>query len=161
MPKSTVYSLTWSSSQGTYELYKGQEDETVELVPDSSPWLGWVNELSSFDFHGQHGSYTARKERKQRGEGYWYAYARVEGKLIKRYLGRSIDLAFPRLEQVAQELWRGPLDGLLQTERTEATNHSRSSDLPDLSVHGTTTPPVPAHLPLHSAQRQGNSSGGR
>jgi LuxR family transcriptional regulator, maltose regulon positive regulatory protein len=161
MPKSAFYSLIWSSSHGAYELYKGREDEAVELVPDSSIWLEGVKEFSSFAFHGQHGSYTARKERKQRGEGYWYAYARVEGKLTKRYLGRSIDLAFARLEQVAQELWRNPLDGLLQTDRAEATNSSRNSDLSGLSVHGTTMPPVPAHLPLHSVQVQGNGFRGR
>lgn len=161
MPKSAFYSLIWSSSYGAYELYKGQEVEAVELVPDSSTWLEGVKEFSSFAFHGQHGSYTARKERKQRGEGYWYAYARVEGKLTKRYLGRSIDLAFARLEQVAQELWRNPLDGLLQNGRAESTNSSRSSDLAGLSVHDSTMPPISAHLPLHSVQRQGNGSGDR
>ncbi|HZU02525.1 MAG TPA: LuxR C-terminal-related transcriptional regulator [Ktedonobacteraceae bacterium] len=158
MPKSAFYSLIWSSSHGAYELYKGREDEAVELIPGSSIWLEGVKEFSSFAFHGQHGSYTARKERKQRGEGYWYAYARVEGKLNKRYLGRSVDLAFARLEQVAQELWRNPLDGLLQTDHAEAANSAKSSDLSGLSVYDTTMPSVPAYLPLHSVQRQGNGS---
>jgi len=44
------------------------------------------------------------KEYKQRGEGYWYAYVRVNGKRAKRYLGRDIDLTVTRLEHVAHEL---------------------------------------------------------
>jgi ATP/maltotriose-dependent transcriptional regulator MalT len=156
MPKNALYTLVWSSSYQAYELYKGLEEEVLYLVPDSSARLEWVNELSSFAFHGQHGSYTARKERKQRGEEYWYAYARVEGKLTKRYLGRSNDLALPRLEQVAQELRRNRQDVLLQIDHAQATHHSRSNDLPDLIVPGTTMPTVPAPLPLHSVQQQGN-----
>jgi LuxR family maltose regulon positive regulatory protein len=46
------------------------------------------------------------KEYKQRGEGYWYAYVRVNGKRAKRYLGRDNDLTLTRLEQVAHELWQ-------------------------------------------------------
>ena len=61
---------------------------------------------SSFSFHGRNGSYTMCKEYKQRGEGYWYAYVRVNGKRAKRYLGRDIDLTVIRLEHVAHELWQ-------------------------------------------------------
>ena len=104
MPKSAFYTLTWSASSQAYELYGGKEDGVMEPVPDSPALSVWVSRLSSFAFHGQNGSYTARKEHKGRDGEYWYAYARVEGKLTKRYLGRSSDLTLPRLEQVVQEL---------------------------------------------------------
>src|SRR5207244_3738510 len=102
MPKSAYYTLTWSSSHQAYELYEGQGDDALDLIPDSLAWLVWVSQVSSFAFHGQHGSCTVRKERKRRGGEYWYAYARVEGNLSKRYLGRESDLTLRRLEQVAQ-----------------------------------------------------------
>src|SRR5436189_2430082 len=140
MPRNARYTLAWSPLHQAHKLHESQGSKVLDIVPESPAWFAWLSQVSSFAFHGRNGSYTARKERKQRGEGYWYAYARVEGKLTKRYLGRSIDLALPRLEQVAQELWRNPQDVLLQTDRAEATNHSRSSDLPDLSVRDTTMP---------------------
>jgi LuxR family maltose regulon positive regulatory protein len=107
MPKNTFYTLIWSSLRQAYDLYEGQRDDALELIPDSHAWSVWLSQVSSFAFHGKNGSYTARKERKLRGEGYWYAYARVGGKLTKRYLGKGADLTATRLEQVAQELWLG------------------------------------------------------
>ncbi len=105
MPKSADYTLSWSPPNQAYELYEGQRGDTLDLIPGNPAWLVWLSQTSSFAFHGQNGSFTARKERGQRGEGYWYAYARIEGKLIKRYLGRGIDLTLTRLEQVAQAFW--------------------------------------------------------
>ena len=116
MPKSASYTLTWLSSNQAYELYEGQEDDLLALAPGSPAWLVWVSQVSSFAFHGKHGSYTVRKERKQRGGEYWCAYARVGGKLTKRYVGRGCDLTPARLEQVAQELWRTPQAALWQKE---------------------------------------------
>lgn len=115
MPKSAIYTLTWSSSPRVYKLYSVRWDNPLDLIFESPTWSTWVSQLSSFAFHGQHGSYTARKERRRRGE-YWYAYARVEGKLNKRYLGRSTDLTLTRLEQVAQELWLDPRAAVRQGE---------------------------------------------
>src|SRR6266566_4886752 len=114
MPKLAHYTLAWSPLHRAYELYKSQGNEALAIISASPVWLLWVGQTCSFAFHGQHGSYTARKERKQHGEEeYWYAYARVEGKLTKRYLGKSINLTLPRLEQVAQELWFYPQNVLL------------------------------------------------
>src|SRR6202023_2569581 len=87
-----------------YKLHDRQGSGVLDITPESPDWLSWVSQVSSFSFHGKHGSFTACKERKQRGEGYWYAYARVEGKLIKHYLGKSRCLTILRLEQVAQQL---------------------------------------------------------
>lgn len=116
MPKSTPYTLAWSNSHQAYELYEGQgDDDTLNLDTQCHTRLVWVDQVSSFAFHGQHGSYTARKERKQRGDEYWYAYVRIIGKLTKKYLGRSSDLTLARLEQAAQELWLTPQTSLRQS----------------------------------------------
>ncbi len=109
MPKSTPYTLAWSNSQEGYELYEryeGQRDaKKLHLCTQYYTRLGWVDQVSSFAFHGKNGFYTARKERKQRGDEYWYAYVRIVGKLTKKYLGKSSDLTLARLEKTAQELW--------------------------------------------------------
>src|SRR6266849_4903925 len=105
MPKIAHYTLVWSPLHQAYELRVSAYSGIQDIVPESPAWLAWVSQISSFAFHGRNGSYTACKESKQRGEGYWYAYARIGGKLTKRYLGRGSSLTLPRLEQVAQELW--------------------------------------------------------
>lgn len=130
MPKSTPYTLAWSNSHQAYELYEGQgDDDTLDLDTQCHTPLVWVGQVSSFAFHGQHGSYTARKERKQRGDEYWYAYVRIVGKLTKKYLGRSSDLTFARLEQAAQELWLAPQTSLPQSRynRVAARKIEKSS----------------------------------
>jgi LuxR family maltose regulon positive regulatory protein len=108
MPKIARFTLIWLPLHQTYELHESLGDEIVTIVPEGPTWLTWVSRMSSFAFHGKNGSFTACKEHRQRGEGYWYAYARIGGKLTKHYLGRGIDLTISRLEQVAQELWLHP-----------------------------------------------------
>ncbi|OLB45441.1 MAG: hypothetical protein AUH05_03300 [Ktedonobacter sp. 13_2_20CM_53_11] len=118
MPKNARYTLAWSPLHQAHKLHESQGSKVLDIVPESPAWFAWLSQVSSFAFHGRNGSYTACKECKQRGEGYWYAYARVEGKLTKRYLGRGIGLTIPRLEQAAQELWLDTPDTPLQKEGT-------------------------------------------
>src|SRR6266480_539115 len=103
MPKA-AFTLTWSAASDTYEWSAEQGFEVLSLVPDSPAWFAWLAERSSFAFHGQQGSYTARLETMQRGERYWYAYRRTGQKLRKKYLGKTADLTIARLEQVARVL---------------------------------------------------------
>jgi LuxR family maltose regulon positive regulatory protein len=118
MPKIAHYTLVWSPLHQAYELHKRAYSGIRDIVTESPTWLAWVSQISSFAFHGRNGSYTAWKERKQRGEGYWYASARIGGKMTKRYLGRDIDLTLPRLEQVAQELRLHTPDTLGEKDRS-------------------------------------------
>ena len=52
---------------------------------------------------GEH-SFTARKETSKTGKDYWYAYRKVEGRLHKRYIGKSEDITSKRLSEVALAL---------------------------------------------------------
>jgi len=52
------------------------------------------------------GEFTARKERKQRGDWYWVAYRQVHGKLHKAYPEKSEALTEAHLCAAAQELGR-------------------------------------------------------
>lgn len=58
---------------------------------DSSEWFEWLSDQKHHTFHYQHesGGFTARKERKQRGDCYWVAYRQHHNKLYKLYLGKS------------------------------------------------------------------------
>ncbi|HEX9370705.1 MAG TPA: hypothetical protein VF897_06845, partial [Roseiflexaceae bacterium] len=73
------------------------------VVIDSPEWHVWLADSghSRFAFTCRAGSFTARKERKQRGAWYWVAYRRAQGKIHKAYLGKPADLTLARLQSVA------------------------------------------------------------
>jgi LuxR family maltose regulon positive regulatory protein len=101
MPKIPTFTLAWSPTTETYELYQTHDREGLGIVPDGSAWFAWLERVSSFAFSGKSGRYTARKETRQRGDRYWNAY-RAEGEqLTKEYLGRTADLTLARLEHIA------------------------------------------------------------
>jgi hypothetical protein len=75
----------------------------------NSEWWEWLNseEAKSFRFECDFGvkSYGARKETiKSRSGSFWYGYKRIDGKLRKRYLGKSNELTLERLESIAYDL---------------------------------------------------------
>ncbi len=103
--------LSWLARHLVYELSDAKHREVLRMTIEGPAWFAWLDEVSSFAFHGQSGSFTARKETKQRGAVYWYAYRKREGKLAKKYLGKTADLTFARLEDVA---------GMLPADRATA-----------------------------------------
>jgi hypothetical protein len=48
-----------------------------------------LEQVSSFAFFGKSCHYTARKEARQRGSRYWYAYLATDERLTKKYLGKT------------------------------------------------------------------------
>lgn len=61
------------------------------IALDSPEWLVWLSDETHCAFHFAHtmGGFTARKETRQRGHGYWVAYRQVNKKLHKTYLGKA------------------------------------------------------------------------
>jgi hypothetical protein len=56
---------------------------------DTATLQDWLGLIDKFHFCSPTGhSLTVRKEKKQRGSAYWYAYKRVNGTLQKPYLAR-------------------------------------------------------------------------
>jgi LuxR family maltose regulon positive regulatory protein len=94
--------MAWSSATETYDLYATRTGEALLIVPDSPAWFVWLEQASSFAFVGKRGRYTARKEAKQRGDRYWYAYLATGTQLTKRYLGKTTSITLTRLEQIAE-----------------------------------------------------------
>src|SRR5262245_33212866 len=109
MPKAATYTLIWSPAHERYELYDQDQPSQPLLHSDHAAWLAWLAAHRAFAFHGRAGQLTLLKEVRQRGrDGYWYAYRRQGGRMVKKYVGRSADLTMARLEAVAQVLTGEP-----------------------------------------------------
>ena len=104
MPKAAEYRLSWSPEREVYELREHRSQRLLTVTPGGRAWFAWLDSIPSFTFQGQQGQLTVRKELRQRGDRYWYAYRRVGVKMVKKYLGRTTDLTLTRLEQVAVAL---------------------------------------------------------
>src|SRR5215469_15257039 len=88
--------------QGNILTYH-QSGHPAQLLVDTSGWYAWLDAASTFTFHSEHGTFTARKERagSRRGGEYWKAYRRRHGKLYRAYLGKSEELTLEQLQSVA------------------------------------------------------------
>ena len=135
----TSPTLSWSAAHQVYELSAGKLCEQLPLTIEGPAWFAWLDSVSSFAFHGLSGSYTARKETKQRGALYWYAYRKTQGKLAKKYLGKTADLTLARLEDVA---------GVLYADRATAASTRAPAPAPPAtpSPHETALPHVPKEV---------------
>jgi LuxR family transcriptional regulator, maltose regulon positive regulatory protein len=76
------------------------------IAVDSPEWFAWLADEQHQCFHYAHasGGFTARKERKQRGQWYWVAYRQIEHKLHKLYLGKADALTEARLRVASESL---------------------------------------------------------
>lgn len=102
MPKDLLHLLSFSSQEQRYRLTLGSRALSSDILASHYAWTQWLNTISSFAFQNQWGEHcTIRKERVQRGDAYWYAYRSIRGRTKKRYLGRTVDLTFSRLEEVS------------------------------------------------------------
>ncbi len=99
---------------------EGSAQARSNLMPDSPDWFSWLASLSSFHFQGKSGHFTARQERKQRGDAYWYAYRKAHTQRLKRYLGRTDKLTLAFLEQTAHDLQEAALGAIPEDEAVNA-----------------------------------------
>ena len=77
---------------------------TVDLI--SEEWQEWLHNSKSFRYvpNSDKPAFTARKEKSKQGDSYWYGYRKIQGKLHKRYIGKSEELTVEHLEEVADLL---------------------------------------------------------
>lgn len=78
----------------------------LSIALDSPEWFAWLADQSHRSFHFNHptGGFTARKERRQRGQWYWVAYRQAHNHLHKIYLGKSETLTEAHLREAATAL---------------------------------------------------------
>jgi hypothetical protein len=95
------------SELGIYQLWEEDSERLPrsrhDLEPDSEAYFRWLETFTSFRFNGKEGHFTARRETRQRGESYWYAYRR-QGKQFSQYLGTTDKLTLAHLEDTAKKL---------------------------------------------------------
>jgi hypothetical protein len=94
------------------DVLEGPAQARSKLVPDSPDWFGWLARLGSFHFQGKSGHFTARQERKQRGD----AYRKAHTQRLKRYLGTTDKLTLAFLEQTAHDLHEAALGAIPEDE---------------------------------------------
>jgi hypothetical protein len=104
-----------AGTEHRYLLFEGGKG-AQRFTPDSPEWFAWLAQLNSFHFQGKGGHFTARQERKQRGETYWYAYRKAHKIRLKRYLGTTAKLTLAHLEQAACALHEAALGALPENE---------------------------------------------
>ena len=104
MPKRAQYSLNWLPEEAAYLLTDAETGATFRLDETSAEWQAWLQEHRSCSFRGRSGVLNLLKEARGRGqEGYWYAYQRQAGTMVKRYLGRSEQIKITLLEEIAEQ----------------------------------------------------------
>jgi hypothetical protein len=110
------------------EEIEGHAQSRAHLVPDSPDWFVWLAGLSSFHFAGKSGHFTARQERKERGDRYWYAYRKAHGQRLKRYLGTTSTLTLTKLEETASALYELALGSIPEDEALNRHSPKPASD---------------------------------
>ena len=110
------------------DVLEGPAQARSNLMPDSPDWFSWLARLGSFHFQGKSGHFTARQERKQRGDVYWYAYRKAHTQRLKRYLGTTDKLTLAFLEQAAHDLHEAALGAITEDE---ALNARAPKSMPD------------------------------
>ncbi|MBO0780356.1 MAG: LuxR family transcriptional regulator, partial [Ktedonobacteraceae bacterium] len=126
MPRAPQAQLIWSDLHRHYELHAPHQRVQCFQNGDDPGWLVWLEAHASFAFAGQNGRLSLLKEARPRGSGYWYAYQKQGRQTRKRYLGRSNEVSFARLEQVARVL----------TSQPESTSSAPELDTPSSEIKG-------------------------
>ncbi|EFH85094.1 ATP-dependent transcriptional regulator, MalT-like, LuxR family [Ktedonobacter racemifer DSM 44963] len=106
MPRSPLHALIWSKDHTQYELSTHGHPEQRFRPGDEELWLNWLEASTSFAFQGASGRLNVYKEARPRGGLYWYAYHTTSSGTRKRYLGRTANVTFARLEEEAKTLTR-------------------------------------------------------
>jgi transposase len=125
-------------------------DAPSAITVGTPAWYAWLERATSFAFVGVSGHFTARKERRRQGDGYWKAYRKRAGVLRSAYLGRSSELTLDRLNTAAASLAVQPGStpaGLDQPDDVAATRTAQSAITP-IQIPSHATQPPPAASPL-------------
>ncbi|MBA2396514.1 MAG: hypothetical protein H0V70_27635 [Ktedonobacteraceae bacterium] len=87
MPKKAEYQIVWSDTLQSYELLHSPFSYPLTSYSSLELWLDHSTTFHVCSSTGQ--TFTLRKEVKQRGNGYWYGYKRVNGRVEKKYIGEQ------------------------------------------------------------------------
>src|SRR5438874_8960276 len=164
MPKAAVHAVIWSPERDRYELHQqGDRSHHPLRTEDGSGFIGLVDG-SSFAFQGKHGRLTLRKESRQHGDGYWYAYRSQGRRTRKKYLGHTPSLSIARLEDIAETLNAEPRVSTDERSQVEGETIPKlhvvvSGEKKGAALQGrlpdpVTTAPAGQHLPVLTPKLQ-------
>ncbi|HEX7734074.1 MAG TPA: LuxR C-terminal-related transcriptional regulator [Ktedonobacteraceae bacterium] len=124
MPKRAQYTVSWSPERAAYVV------TGMELVEPAAFEQAWLEDHRAFAFHGRCGQINLLKEKRSRGgEGYWYAYRRSQGQMVKRYVGRDEQMSVEQLEKLATLLVGEPAEFAFPSgEAATAFSSARATD---------------------------------
>ena len=127
--------VLWTGEPGTAEA--------VPILHDSAQWHEWIATHAQFQFKGDGGHFSARRETRG-SHDYWYAYLRRDGVLHKTYLGRPAELTLDRLEVVAAALAGKSVLSQLSLNATvpDSSPSSNWADNSAFSTRGKFRPPI-------------------
>ncbi|HLG79027.1 MAG TPA: hypothetical protein VKX46_21625 [Ktedonobacteraceae bacterium] len=74
------------------------------ILVGAPAWYIWLSQTTTFSFVDDGETFTASKQRFQRGGWYWKAYRKRNGRLYCAYLGKSEHLNLEHLKDVARLL---------------------------------------------------------
>jgi LuxR family maltose regulon positive regulatory protein len=120
-------------------------EASAAIAVGTPAWYVWLDRATSFAFVGVAGHFTARKERRRQGDGYWKAYRKRSGVLRSVYLGRSSDLTLDRLNTAAASLAVQPSStpaGLAHPNDNATTSTSQSAITLTQTRSEVTQPPL-------------------
>lgn len=154
MPKSALYTLRWSAEHERYELQAQENAANRPLQEDW--WFAWLADHSSFSFQGKQGHLSLLKEARARGADYWYAYRSLNGRTVKKYAGRTVDLTAAHLEEIAHALASKAPVVADEAEHRERPPSSTATDRHTQALHipAPAAVPRPHQLPLLSYKLQ-------
>ena len=77
------------------------KETQMPIQIESQEWTRWLTTHNQFLYTGEAIQFSARKERR-RNTQYWYAYKRIKGVLVKRYLGKNNQLTHRILDDTEE-----------------------------------------------------------
>lgn len=83
-------------------------DSGKQIEADSPEFYDWLQSHSSFKVEAAENSYRARKE-SYTSNDYWYGVKKVDGKLHKKFIGKSDEVTCDRLKEVADIIRQPPV----------------------------------------------------
>jgi predicted ATPase/DNA-binding CsgD family transcriptional regulator len=104
--------MSMSNENRTSALVEGEtlsyqrDGERSQLRVGTPAWYAWLRTATSFRVRSPFGTFTVRREQagNKRGDWYWRAYRKREGKLHRFYVGPAEEVTFERLNTVAARL---------------------------------------------------------
>jgi len=105
--------MSMSSKNPTPAIVAGQtliyqrDGQRYQLRVGTSAWFAWLQIATIFRVRSPFGTFTMRREQagNQRGDWYWRAYRKRDGKLHRVYVGKAGEVTLERLDAVARHLF--------------------------------------------------------